>query len=97
MDHMKTQLLQLSFLLLAGFATSVHAQTVWTYEVIGTDNTPKIATKPPMDISYPPPNVVLPMYSGNNRLETVLTPREEAVRINAPKLIIMLGAGAGIL
>lgn len=90
---MKKQLLGLSSLLLAGFALSVHAQNVWTYEVIGADNKTTVATKPPMDISYPAANVSLPIYKGNERQETRLTPREAAARLNAPKLIITLSAG----
>ena len=83
----------MSCLLLAGCALGVQAQSVWTSEVIGADGKTTITSKPPMDISYPPANVKLPVAYGNERQETVLTAQEAAARMRAPKLIIFLGPG----
>ena len=90
---MKKPVRWISSLLVAGCALSVHAQSVWTYEVIRADNTITTSTKPPMDISYPPANVKSPVAYGNERQETVLTAQEAAARMRAPKLIIFLGPG----
>ena len=90
---MKNPVRLMSFLLLAGCALGVHAQNVWTYEVIRADNTASTTFTPPMDISYPPANVRPTVASGKERHETVLTSQEAAARLNAPKLIIFLGTG----
>jgi hypothetical protein len=92
-QSMKKQTRRLTFLLLAGWALGVHAQTVWTYEVIGPDNTAKVTLQPPMDISYPPANMRAQIYNPNERQGILLTAREEAARMNASKLIILLGSG----
>lgn len=82
----------MSCLLLAVCATGAGAQSVWTYEVLGPNNQYTIGTKPPMDISYPPGNAKAPIYTAEEMPRgTVLTSRQAAERMNAPKLIIILG------
>lgn len=79
-------------LLLAGWASTASAQSVWTYEVINADNTVTIGSKPPMDISYPPGGARAPVYFPHEMPRgTLMTPQEAAARQNAPKLIILLG------
>jgi hypothetical protein len=89
---MKKQILWFSWLLLAGWGLGAHAQSVWTYEVIGPDN--KLTfLQPPMDISYPPANMSTSVHNANEKQDFPLTAQEEAARMRAPKLIIMLGSG----
>ena len=91
---MKKQIHGLLSMLLTGWALSAHAQTIWTYEVIGSDNQAKTTYSAPRDISYPPANVRMPMHNANQRQEGVrLTAQEEEARKNAPMLIILLGPG----
>jgi hypothetical protein len=89
----KTQLNCLTFVLLAGWALGVQAQTVWTYEVIGADNKPTITFAPATDISYPAANAPMPIYNPNAPLGVLMTAQEAAARRSAPMLIIMLGTG----
>jgi hypothetical protein len=93
MVHMKTQFSCLTFVLLAGWALSVHAQTVWTYEVVGPDNKPTITFKPTTDISYPAANAPASIYNPNVPRGVLMTAQEAAARRSAPMLIIMLGTG----
>ena len=89
---MKKSMRLLSCLVLASWALGASAQSVWTYEVIGANNEYTIGTKPPMDISYPPGNARAPIYtSAEMPRGTVLTSQQAAERMNAPKLIIILG------
>jgi hypothetical protein len=81
-------------LALAGWALSGNAQTVWTYEVIRADNNATVASRPPMDISYPASNASVPVYYRNDRHEIELTAQEAAARLRAPKLIILLAPSA---
>jgi hypothetical protein len=89
----KKQIRWLLSVLLAGSALGVHAQTVWTYEVIGADNNAKVTFHAPMDISYPPANVRMPIYNANEKQGVLLTAQEEAARRRKPTLIILLGSG----
>lgn len=89
---MKKTLRLLPCLLLAGWAAGASAQSVWTYEVLGANNQFTIGPKPPMDISYPPGNARAPIYTAAEMPRgTVLTSQQAAARMNAPKLIILLG------
>lgn len=81
----------LSGLALAIAASGAHAQSVWTYEVIGSDNKSTVTYKPAQDISYPPAGQPVPIYDPNKRQGIPLTPQEAAARRNAPQLIIVLG------
>jgi hypothetical protein len=87
---MKHLLCFLSALVLSGWALGVSAQEVWAYQVVGRDNQPRLVLKPPVDLTFPPPGVPLPIVMGNATTGVALTPREEAARRNAPHLIIML-------
>ena len=87
---MKKLMYWLSSVVLAGWTLTVHAQDVWTYEVIGSNNQPNITFKPPRDITYPPEGMPMPIADASERRGVVLTPQEAAARLNAPKLIIML-------
>ena len=59
---------------------------------MAADNRFTIGTKPPMDISYPPGNARAPIYNANDLPRgTVLTAQQAAERLNAPKLIVLLG------
>ena len=92
---MKIPILRLLSLLLATWSLHASAQSVWTYEVLTADNRFTIGTKPPMDISYPPGNARAPIYNANDLPRgTVLTAQQAAERLNAPKLIILLGPAA---
>ena len=81
----------MSGLALALATIGAHAQSVWTYEVIGPDNTATVSSKPPKDISYPPAGQPVPIYDPKGKQGTVLTPQEAAARLRAPMLIIVLG------
>ena len=83
-------------LLLTGFALEVHAQTVWSYEVIDADNKTTITATPPTDISYPAANAPMPIYNPNAPQGVVITAQEAAARRRAPMLIILLGTGIGL-
>ena len=87
---MKKLLYWLSSVVLAGWTVTVHAQDVWTYEVIGSNNQPNITFQPLMDLTYPPAGMPMPIADAGERRGVVLTPQEAAARLNAPKLIIML-------
>ena len=87
---MKKLLYWLSSVVLAGWTVTVHAQDVWTYEVIGSNNQPNITFQPLMDLTYPPAGMPMPIADAGDRRGVVLTPQEAAARLNAPKLIIML-------
>ncbi len=87
---MKKSLQWLSCLLLAGLPMSVHAQDVWTYQVIGADNQTRISFQPPIDLTYPPEGTPMPVADVSERRGVLLTPQEAAARLRAPKLIIML-------
>lgn len=87
---MKKLLYWLSSVVLAGWTLTVHAQDVWTYEVIGSNNQPIITFQPPMDLTYPPEGMSMPIADASERRGVVLTPQEAAARLRAPKLIIML-------
>lgn len=87
---MKKILYWLSSLVLAGWTLGVHAQDIWAYEVIGPNNQAKLTFKPPVDLTFPPTGMTLPIVTGNDNRGVVLTPREEAERRRAPHLIIML-------
>jgi hypothetical protein len=91
-NPVKKPIYLLSCLLLAGWALAAAAQSVWTYEVLGANNQSTIDTKPPMDISYPPGNARAPIYTAAEMPRgTILTSQQAAARLNAPKLIIILG------
>ena len=87
---MKNLLSLLSALVLSGWALGVNAQEVWAYQVVGRDNQPTLVLKPPVDLTFPPPGVPLPIVMGDAVTGVPMTPREEAARRNAPHLIIML-------
>ena len=89
---MKKKIHWLLSIVLTALALGAHAQTIWTYEIIGSDNQPRITYSPPRDISYPAANVATPIYFANEGQQGVpLTAREETLRANAPMLIILLG------
>lgn len=87
---MKKLLYWLSSVVLAGWTLTVHAQDVWTYEVIGSNNQPIITFQPLRDLTYPPEGMPMPIADASERRGVVITPQEAAARLNAPKLIIML-------
>ena len=79
-------------LLLASWIPTASAQDVWSYAVVGADNRPIIHFRPPIDISYPPAGVAMPMATPNQSQiarGVRLTPQEAAQRLSAPKIIIM--------
>lgn len=87
---MKKQMYWLSFVMLAGWALSAHAQDVWTYQMVGPNDQSKVTFQPPKDLTYPPAGMPMPIsYSTENR-GVVLTPREAQARRNSPQLVIML-------
>jgi hypothetical protein len=80
----------LSSIILAGWTLTVHAQDIWAYQVIGSNNQPTITFQPPKDLTYPPAGMSMPIaYAGETR-GVVISPQEAAARLRAPKLIIML-------
>lgn len=87
---MKNLMYWLSSVVLTGWTLTVHAQDVWAYEVIGSNNQPTITFRPPRDLTYPPAGMPMPIADASERRGVVLTPQEAAARLNAPKLIIML-------
>jgi hypothetical protein len=87
---MKNPLYWLSSAVLACLPLTVHAQDVWTYEMVGSNNQPLITFQPPKDLTYPPDGMAMPVADAYQQRGVVLSPQEATSRLNAPKLIIML-------
>ena len=80
-----------AYLLLAAAPVSVHAQNIWTYEVLQPDNRSiSVAPKPPHDISYPPAGQRARIAGPNEHNVVPISAAEAADRLRAPKLIILL-------
>jgi len=80
-----------TYLLLAAAPVSVHAQNIWTYEVLQPDNRSiSVAPKPPHDISYPPAGQRARIAGPNEHNVVPISAAEAADRLRAPKLIILL-------
>jgi hypothetical protein len=77
-------------MVLAGWSLTVHAQDKWAYEVIGSNNQPTLTFTPPVDLTYPPEGMPMPIASATETRGVVITRQEAAARLRAPKLIIML-------
>jgi len=79
--------------LLAGWALNACAQDVWTYELIGPDNEPKVTFTPPLDLTYPPPGVPMPVVHSDAEAMARgvrLSAQQDAEHLAAPQLIITL-------
>ncbi|HEV2007914.1 MAG TPA: hypothetical protein VGQ88_04240 [Burkholderiales bacterium] len=87
---MKKLMYWLSSVVLAGWTLSVHAQDIWAYQVIGSNNQPTITFQPPRDLTYPPAGMPMPIAEVGERRGVVITPQEATARLRAPQLIIML-------
>ena len=87
---MKNFMYWLSSVVLASWTLTVNAQDVWAYEVIGPNNQRTVTFRPPMDLTYPPAGMPMPIADASERRGVVITPREAEARLRAPKLIIML-------
>jgi len=87
---MKKLMYWLPAMALAGCSLTVHAQDKWAYEVIGSNNQPTLTFTPPVDLTYPPEGMPMPIASATETRGVVITRQEAAARLRAPKLIIML-------
>ena len=87
---MKKLIYWLSSMVIAGWSLNVHAQDVWAYEVIGSNNQPTLTFRPPVDLTYPPDGMPMPIARATETRGVVITRQEAAARLRAPKLIIML-------
>lgn len=87
---MKKLMYWLSAMVLAGWSLSVHAQDKWAYEVIGSNNQSTLTFRPPIDLTYPPEGMPMPIASATEMRGVAITRQEAAARLRAPKLIIML-------
>ena len=87
---MKKLMYWLSAMVLAGWSLTVHAQDKWAYEVIGSNNQSTLTFRPPVDLTYPPEGMPMPIASATETRGVVITRQEAAARLRAPKLIIML-------
>ena len=77
-------------LLLAIAPCAVHAQNVWTYEIVLPDNRTVVTQKPPKDISYPPAGQLAVVSRPDETIAVPISAAEAAARLRAPKLIILL-------
>ena len=90
---MHTRCFWLLPLLIAAWIRPAAAQDVWAYAVVGPDNQPTITFRPPVDLTYPPAGVPMPVVGPNEDASARgirLVPQEAARRQSAHKVIIML-------
>ena len=87
---MKKLIYWLSSMVIASWSLNVHAQDVWAYQVIGSNNQPTLTFSPPVDLTYPPDGMPMPIARATETRGVVITRQEAAARLRAPKLIIML-------
>ena len=71
-------------------AMPVAAQEVWIYQAVSPNNAIAIYPAPPVDIAYPADGSSARVISGgsSSQHEILLTPQEEARRLQSPQIII---------